>query len=90
MITNAGLSVVYEAKKSVKMSRTALEAIATYPRFIYGVFADLVGDEKMPLEEKSQALIKALDDLGITEAPRIWHELVARKPLCLQQAGCNS
>lgn len=90
MITNAGLSVVYEAKQSVKMSRTALEAIARYPRFIYGVFADLVGDEKMPLEEKSQALIKALDDLGITEVPRIWHELMARKPLCLQQAGCNS
>jgi ubiquinone/menaquinone biosynthesis C-methylase UbiE len=84
MITNAGLIVVHEAKKSVKMSRTALEAIATYPRFIQGVFADLVGGEKLALEEKSQALIKALDDLGITEVPRIWHELMARKPLSLQ------
>ena len=81
MITNAGLTVVHEAKKSVKMSRTALEAIATYPRFIQGVFADLVGGEKLVLEEKSQALIKALDDLGISEVPRIWHELMARKPL---------
>jgi hypothetical protein len=76
--------VVHEAKKSVKMSRTALEAIATYPRFIQGVFADLVGGENLALEEKSQALIKALDDLGITEVPRIWHELMARKPLSLQ------
>jgi hypothetical protein len=43
-----------------------------------------VGGEKLALEEKSQALIKALDDLGITEVPRIWHELMARKPLSLQ------
>jgi ubiquinone/menaquinone biosynthesis C-methylase UbiE len=89
MITNAGLTVVHEAKTSVKMSRTALEAIATYPRFIQGVFADLVGGEKLALEEKSQALIKALDDLGITDVPRIWHELMARKPLSRQAGETN-
>lgn len=87
MITNAGLSVIHEAKKSVEMSRGALEAIARYPRFICGVFADLVGEEKITLEEKSQALIQALDDLGVTVIPRIWHELMARKPRRLQQAG---
>ncbi len=81
MITAAGLSVVYEAKKTVQMSRTALESIARYPRFIYGVFADLVGGERIPLAEKSGALIQALDDLGITEVPRVWHEIMARKPL---------
>lgn len=86
MIVNAGLSVVHEAKKGVKMSKTALEAIARYPRFIYGVFADLVGEDKISLEEKSQALIQALDSLGIAEIPRIWHELVARKPPVSQQA----
>lgn len=80
MIVNAGLHVVHEAKRGVKLSRTALEAIARYPRFIYGVFADFVGEEKVLLEEKSRALIEALDSLGITEGQRIWHELVARKP----------
>ena len=86
MILNAGLFVVHEAKRPVRMSRQALAAIAQYPRFIYGVFADLIDGEKVSLEEKSRALIKALDDLGITEIPRIWHELIARKPL-RPQAG---
>lgn len=81
MITSAGLSIVHEARKSVCMSRSALEAIARYPRFVLGVFADFVGEEMVPLEQKSQALIKALDDLGISEIPRVWHELLARKPL---------
>jgi ubiquinone/menaquinone biosynthesis C-methylase UbiE len=84
MILDAGLSVIHEAKRSVLMSRQALATIAQYPRFIYGVFADLIGEEKVSIEDKSQALVKALDDLGITEIPRIWHELIARKPLGLQ------
>ncbi len=90
MIVNAGLSLVHEAKKTVKMPRTALEAIARYPRFIYGVFADFVGEENIPLEEKSQALIEALDSLGIAEAPRVWHEVMARKPPSPQQAPHSS
>ncbi len=81
MITGAGLSVVHEAKKSVRMSRTALEAIARYPRFVWGVFADLIGEEAIPIEVKSQALITALNELGITEIPRVWHEAMACKPL---------
>jgi len=81
MITNAGLTIVHEAKKSVVMSRTALETIATYPRFIYGVFADFVSEQEVSLEEESRALVKALDDLGVTEIPRVWHELIAQKPL---------
>ncbi|MBN2387412.1 MAG: class I SAM-dependent methyltransferase [Anaerolineales bacterium] len=84
MIVNAGLSVIHEAKRSVRMSRQALATIAQYPRFIYGVFADLIDGEKVSLEEKSRALVKALDDLDITEIPRVWHELIARKPLGLQ------
>lgn len=81
MVTDAGLAIVHEARRCVELTRSALEAIARYPRFVYGVFADLVGEEKIPLEQKSQALIAALDELGITAIPRIWHELVARKPL---------
>jgi ubiquinone/menaquinone biosynthesis C-methylase UbiE len=90
MIVNAGLSVIHEAKKGVKLPRTALEAIARYPRFIYGVFADLVGEEKVLLEEKSQALIEALDSLDITEAQRVWHELVARKLPSTEEAHPHS
>jgi ubiquinone/menaquinone biosynthesis C-methylase UbiE len=87
MIASAGLAIVHEAKRSVCLSRSALEAIARYPRFVWGVFADYVGEEMVPLEEKSQALIRALDDLGISELSRVWHELVARKPLTPSEAG---
>jgi hypothetical protein len=48
-----------------------------------------MGGEKLAPEEKSQALIKALDDLGIAEVPRIWHELMARKPLSRQAGETN-
>lgn len=89
MIASAGLSVIHEAKKCVGMSRAALEAIARYPRFICGVFADLVGQEGVSLEDKSQALIEALHELDVAEIPRIWHELMARKPLGPERAGCN-
>ena len=89
MITSAGLSIVHEAKKSVCLSRAALEAIARYPRFVWGVFADYVGEELVPIEKKSQALIKALDDLGISELPRVWHELLARKPLAPLEFGSS-
>jgi hypothetical protein len=81
MITDVGLSIVHEAKKSVCLPRSALEAIAHYPRFVWGVFADFVGEEMVPLEQKSQALIKALDELDIAELPRVWHELIACKPV---------
>jgi SAM-dependent methyltransferase len=80
MITSTGLDVVHEARPTVVLCRSALEAIAAYPRFVYGVFADLVGEAAVSLEDKSRALIEALDDLGIDEAPRVWHELIARKP----------
>ena len=89
MITNAGLSVVHDAKESVRMSRTALEGIARYPRFICGVFADLIGQEKLSLDEKSLALVEALDRLGINEVPRVWHEVLARRPFPSQAAGAS-
>ena len=81
MIADAGLTVIHEARRTVQMSRRALETIARYPRFVYGVFADLVGEDRISLAEKSHALIAALDDLGINEVPRVWHELLALKPL---------
>lgn len=52
MITDAGLAVVHEAKRSVRMSRMALKTIAQYPRFVYGVFADLVGEERIARREE--------------------------------------
>jgi ubiquinone/menaquinone biosynthesis C-methylase UbiE len=80
MITSAGLSVIHEARRTVCLPRAALEAIARYPRFAWGVFADFVDEEKVPLEQKSRALVSALEELGITELPRVWHELIAQKP----------
>ena len=79
MITNAGLVIVYEARRAVKLCKAALKAISQYPTFVEGVFADIAGKEKILFEKKSQALIDALDSLGIAEIPRIWHETMARK-----------
>jgi len=87
MICNAGLVVIHEAKRVVELSRSALAAIAQYPAFVEGVFADMVGREEMQFEKKSQALIEALDSLGITEIPRIWHEIVAQKAALPAFAG---
>jgi len=79
MITNAGLVIVYEARRVVKLCKAALRAISRYPTFVEGVFADTAGKEKILFEKKSQALIDALDSLGIAEISRIWHETMARK-----------
>ena len=81
MVTQAGLTIVYEAKQSIVMSRFALETIAIYPRFVYGVFGDFVSEAEVSLAQKSRALIQALDDLGLADVPRVWHELIAQKPV---------
>jgi ubiquinone/menaquinone biosynthesis C-methylase UbiE len=79
MIVNAGLLIIRDAKRTVIISRTALEAISRYPALIEGVFGDMVGKEKIPLNEMSQALIEAIDSLAITEIPRVWHEIIAQR-----------
>ncbi|MGQ9682477.1 MAG: class I SAM-dependent methyltransferase, partial [Anaerolineae bacterium] len=77
MIVDAGLRVIHEAKHVVKMSRAAMEAIGRYPAFIEGAFGDMVGTEKIPLAEKSRAILSAIDSLGLVELPRVWHEIMA-------------
>ncbi|MDI7275063.1 MAG: class I SAM-dependent methyltransferase [Anaerolineae bacterium] len=79
MIVDAGLSVVHEARHVVKISRAAMEGIARYPAFIEGVFADMIGRERVSLEEKSRALLEAIETLGLADLPRVWHEVVAQK-----------
>lgn len=81
MLIDAGLNVIHEAQKQVMLSKKALEAISRYPTFIKGVFEDMIGQENIPLENKSEALIQALDERKIAQLPRIWYELVVQKPL---------
>ena len=80
MLVDAGLAVIHEARRSVMMSRAALEAIARYPQFAFGVFVDMVDTEQVSIQQKSQAIIQAIHELGVTESLRIWHEIVAQKP----------
>lgn len=80
MITESGLKVVYEGVKTVILSLDAMKAISRYPEYVNGVFRDMENTEKYSLLEKSKALIKALEDQGIKELPRQWHEIVAQKP----------
>ncbi len=79
MIVEAGLAVVHEAKRVIKMSRAAMEAMARYPAFIEGVFGDMVGKERVPLEAKSRALLETIEALGSAEPSRVWYEVMAQR-----------
>lgn len=81
MIVDAGLAVVYEARRVVMISRAALEAICHYPAFVEGAFEDMIGTEQFSLEEKCQAMVAAIETLGVGELPRVWHEIMAQKPV---------
>ena len=79
MIVDTGLAVIHEARRVVMISRAALEAICRYPAFVEGVFEDMLGTERFSLEEKSRAMLAAVETLGVDELPRVWHEIVAQK-----------
>lgn len=81
MLIGAGLNIIHEDQKQVMLSKKALEAISKYPSFVKGVFEDMIGQEDISIENKSEALIQALDERKIVQLPRIWYELVAQKPL---------
>ena len=78
MIVDAGLAVIYEARRVVRLPRTAMEAIGRYPAFIEGVFGDMVGTERVSLEEKSRAILAAIEALDFSDIPRVWHEIMAQ------------
>lgn len=79
MITDSGLKIVHEDVKTVVLSLDALKAISRYPEYVNGIFRDMENTEKYPLLDKSKALIKVLEDDGVKELPRQWHEIVAQK-----------
>jgi len=82
MITNTGLQIVHRDIKSVNLSRESLEAISIYPEFREGFFRDIIGQEEIPPEKKSEFAIKALDVLKVEKGfPRKYHEIIAQKPL---------
>lgn len=80
MIEKAGLTVIHEEFRVVNLSKAALAAISRYPKFVEGVCADMVDTARVTVEEKSQALIAALDALNIQGLQRTWHEIIAQKP----------
>lgn len=79
MIEFVGLRVIHEDYPVVHLSQKALAAISKYPKFVEGVFGDMIGQENFSLQEKSEALIKALEN--VQSIPRGWYEVVAQKPL---------
>lgn len=79
MIENAGLVVIYEAKKIVNLTIKSLVAISKYPAFIRGVFEDMQGQESISDREKSNELIKAIEKLSVPTLPRVWYEIIAQK-----------
>lgn len=83
MIENAGLKVIHEAKKIVNLTKETLLAISKYPAFFRGALEDMRGQESVPDIEKSNALIQALEELGVPALPRVWYEIIAQKPSVL-------
>ncbi len=83
MIENAGLKVILEAKQIVNLTKEALLAISKYPAFFRGALEDMRGQESVPDIEKSNALIQALEELGVPALPRVWYEIIAQKPSVL-------
>lgn len=79
MIIDSGLKIVHEDSKTVILSLEALKAISRYPEYVNGIFRDMENTQKYSLLEKSKALISVLEDQGVQELPRIWHEIVAQK-----------
>lgn len=84
MIIETGLTVLYQGQKTINLTREALEKISIYPNFIRGVFEDMVNTNNFSLEQKSQALIDALDQLKVVSLLRVWHEIIAQKPAPLK------
>lgn len=80
MILNTGLTVVHEKKITVCLTKEALEAIARYPGFFEGTFADMPEQEKYSGLEKSDALVSSLYELGLPALNKVWYEIIAQKP----------
>ena len=79
MIESVGFVLIEEPKRVVvNLTRAALEGISRYPKFIEGVFGDMIDQGKFTLERKSKALIDALKDVEFL--PRGWYEIIAQKP----------
>ena len=79
MIHSVGLVVVHQEKNVVTLTQKALEAISRYPKFVDGVFGDMVDQENFSLKQKSDALIKALN--GTQSMRRGWYGIIAQKPI---------
>lgn len=79
MIVDAGLTVIHEARRVVRIPRSAMEAIGRYPAFIEGAFSDMIGTSQVSLAEKSRAIQEAIAAMGLIEIPRVWHEIMAQK-----------
>ncbi|OGH12485.1 MAG: hypothetical protein A2857_02390 [Candidatus Levybacteria bacterium RIFCSPHIGHO2_01_FULL_36_15] len=79
MIEDTGLKVIHEDLRTVALSKDAIRAISRYPAFIEGVFADMVGQSDVSIEDKSKALIEAFDNLNLNSLERNWHEVIAQK-----------
>lgn len=79
-------------KQTVTLTADSLRAIAKYSAYIEGQFMDMQDTEKFTLEQKSQALIQAVDDMekeyrdkvGDPNAEfsikRVWAEITGTKP----------
>lgn len=78
MVTRSGLTIVYEKLTSVNLSKEALKAISTYPNFINGAITGEAA-QTIPLEQRSAALIQALEDRKIESLPRVWYEVIGKK-----------
>jgi ubiquinone/menaquinone biosynthesis C-methylase UbiE len=89
MIENAGLQVDpnCEIMKTVTLTLTSLEAISKYPAFSVGALEDMPGQELISEVDKCNAMIAAVRSLDIKALPRVWYEIIAKKPATIKSSG---
>lgn len=80
MVGDQGLHIVHAEIRTIPMTKQALLAISQYPEFIKGVFRDMIDEASFSLEQKRDALQRALESLGAVTFQRVWFDLMAQKP----------
>lgn len=79
-IVKAGFKIIKDSQETVNLSRKALKYIGMYPTFIEGFCKGIVFPRKFTLQELSEAIGQAVDQLRFDGLPRVWYNIIAQKP----------
>lgn len=85
LITAPGLIPIHEQLVNVPQGQEELEAISEYPPFVQGFTSMMVFPREVTLEEAVEGMKAAIpavfDRFKTKSLSRIWHEMIAQKPI---------